>query len=143
MHENSTFTRAKNPLNDFYFSNIKAFLFDRSMHYFVAKTACNETISAFSELLTGGNVCTVHTQNLQKLMLEIHKCLNTENSSFMWRIFQTKDVVFDLRTKNLLHLPSTNTLTDGNDSLSFRGAILWNSLSDLIKSLATSASFKR
>ena len=32
---------------------------------------------------------------------------------------------------------------NGNDSLSFRGAILWNTLSDSIKSLATSASFKR
>ena len=76
-------------------------------------------------------------------MLEIYKCLNAENPSFMWNIFQTKDVAYNLRTKNLLQLPSANTLSYGNDSLSFRGAILGNTLSDSIKILATSASFKR
>ena len=97
----------------------------------------------FAELLARGSECTIHIRNLQKLMLEIYKCLNSENPSFMWNIFQTKDVAYNLRTKNLLQLPSTNTLSYGNDSLSFRGAILWNTLSDSIKSLATSASFKR
>ena len=86
--------------------------------------------------------CTIHIRNLQKLMLEVYKCLKSENPSFKWNIFQTKDVAYNLRTKNL-QLPSTNTLSYGNDSLSFRGAILWNTLSDSIKSLATSASFKR
>ena len=76
-------------------------------------------------------------------MLEIYKCLNSENPSCMWNIFQTKDVAYNLRTQNLLQLPSTNTLSYGNDSLSFRGAVLWNTLSDSIKCLATSASFKR
>ena len=67
------------------------------------------------------------------LMLEIYKCLNSENPSFMWNIYQTKDVAYNLRTQKLLQLPSTNTLSYGNDSLSFRGAILWNTLSDSIK----------
>ena len=97
----------------------------------------------FAELLARGNECTIHIRNLQKLMLEIYKCPNSENSCFMWNIFQTKDVAYNLRTKNLLQLPSTNTLSYGNDSLSFRGAILWNTLSDSIKSLAINASFKR
>ena len=97
----------------------------------------------FAELLASGNECTIHIRNLQNLMLEIYKCLNSENPSFMWNIFQAKDVAYNLRTNNLLQLPSTNTLSYGNDSLSFRGAILWNTLSDSIESLATSASFKR
>ena len=46
----------------------------------------------FAELLARGNECTIHIRNLQKLMLEIYKCLNSENPSFMWNIFQTKDV---------------------------------------------------
>ena len=97
----------------------------------------------FAELLARGNECKIHIRHLQKLMLETYKCLNSENPSFMWNIFQTKDVAYNLRTQKLLQLPSTNTLSYGNDSLSFRGAILWNTLSDTIKSLATSASFKR
>ena len=97
----------------------------------------------FAELLVRGSECTIHIRNLQKLMLEIYKCLNSENPSFMWNISQRKDWAYNLRTKNLLQLPSTNTLSYGNDSLSFRGALLWNTLSDSIKSLATSTSFKR
>ena len=112
---------------------------------------CKSPMAApFAELLARGNECTIHIRNLQKLMLEIYKCLNSENPSFMWNIFQTKDnlriyiyINYNLRTQKLLQLPSTNTLSYGNDSLSFRGAILWNTLSDSIKSLATSASFKR
>ena len=38
----------------------------------------------FAELLARGNECTNHIRNLQKLMLEIYKCLNSENPSFMW-----------------------------------------------------------
>ena len=87
----------------------------------------------FAELLARGNECTIHIRNLQKLMLEIYKCLNSENPSFMWNIFQTKDVAYNLRTQKLLQLPSTNTLSYGNDSLSFRGAILWNILSGSMK----------
>ena len=104
---------------------------------------CRISQPPFAELLARGNECTIHIGNLQKLMLEIYKCLNSENPSFMWNIFQTKDVAYNLRTQKLLQLPSTNTLSYGNDSLSFRGAILWNTLSDSIKSLATSASCKR
>ena len=97
----------------------------------------------FAELLARGSECTIDIRNVQNLMLEIYKCLNLENPSFMWNIFQTKDVAYNLRTKNLLQLPSINTLSYGNDLLPFRGAILWNTLSDSIKSLATSTSFKR
>ena len=71
-------------------------------------------------------------------MLEIYKCLNSENPSFMRQNFQAKDVAYNLKTKNLQQLPSTNTMTYGNDSLSSRGAILWNTLSDSIKSLTAS-----
>ena len=98
---------------------------------------------AFAEVLARGSESSIHTPNLQKLMLEIYKCLNSENQSFMQQIFRGKDVAYNLRTKNLLRLSSTNTMTYGNDSLSLRGAILWNTLSDSIKSLTASASFKR
>ena len=97
----------------------------------------------FAEFLARGSECSIRTQNLQKLMLEIYKCLSSENPSFIWQIFRAKDVAYKLRTKNLPQLPSTNTLTYGNDSLSFRGAILWNTLSDSKKSLTATASFKR
>ena len=96
----------------------------------------------FNELLARGSECITHQLNLQKLMPEKYKWPNSENAYFMWPIFRTKDVAYNLKTEDLVQLPSTNTLTYGKDSLSVKGAILWNTFSDSIKSLAVSASFK-
>ena len=43
-------------------------------------------------------------------------------------VFRQKPVNYDLRRKHLLILPKTTTQTFGNNSLQFRGALLWNSL---------------
>ena len=88
-----------------------------------------------------GDIFHKSIHNNKCLNSKTYKCLNSKNPPFMWNIFQTKDVAYNLRTN--LQLPSTNTLSYGNDSLSFRGALLWNTLSDSIKGLTTSTSFKR
>ena len=103
------------------------------VHKIALRVMWQDIAAPFAELLARGSKCTIHIRNLQKVLLEIYKCLNSENPSFMWNIFQTKDVAYNLKTKSLLQLPSTNTLSYGNDSLSFRGVILWNTLSYSIK----------
>ena len=69
----------------------------------------------------------------------MHKC---RLPSFMFEFFKQKDLRYDLRTNNLLQLPKTNTLVYGNNSLSFRGSILWNTLSDTIKIAQNTKQFK-
>ena len=88
----------------------------------------NDYTSTFNELLHRVNECTIHQKNLQKLMLEVYNSLTQQNPSFLWDMFHEKDNKYNLRSKNLLMLPPTKTTTYGNDSLSFRGSILWNSL---------------
>ena len=47
----------------------------------------NDYSSSFEELLRKSNECKIHIKNLQKLMLEVYKCINKGNPSFMWNMF--------------------------------------------------------
>ncbi len=98
--------------------------------------------STFEELLHKRGEHTIHTRNLQKLMLEVYKCLTSGNPSFLWDLFKRKPINYNLRVKDLVQLPNTRTLRYGNDSLSFRGSILWNTLADTIKSAKSNSQFK-
>ena len=79
----------------------------------------NDYSSPFEELLQKSNECTIHMKNLKRLMLEIYKCLKNENPSFTWNMFQEKSIQYNLRSKNQLMLPQTNTIKYGNDNIVF------------------------
>ena len=98
--------------------------------------------STFEELLRKRDEYTIHTRNLQRLMLEVYKCLTSDNPSFLCDFFKRKPVNYDLRVKDLVQLPDTRTFRYGNDSLSFRGSILWNALPDTTKSAKAPVSLK-
>ena len=61
----------------------------------------------------------------------------------MLDLFIRKEVTYDLRVKDLLQLPTAGTVLNGFNSIVFRGSILWNAISDEIKSSKSIASFKR
>ena len=98
--------------------------------------------ASFEDLLRRSGELTIHCKNLQKLMLEIYKSINAACPSFMSEFFIPKDIQYDLRTNNLLQLPKNNTVAYGNNSLSFRGSILWNTLPDTIKAAQNTKQFK-
>ena len=75
----------------------------------------------------------MNVKNLRNLIIEIFKCLSYENTSFMWSIFQRKELTYNLRSGSLLQLPNAKTTTYGTSSLTFKGSVLWNSLPDTIK----------
>ena len=76
-------------------------------------------------------------------MTEVFKSLNRQNPAFMLDLFIRKEVTYDLRVKDLLGLPTARTVLNGLNSIVFRGSILWNAISDEIKSSQSIASFKR
>ena len=71
------------------------------IHKRALRLVLNDFDSPFETLLRKANECTVHQRNLQKLMLEIYKCLHFENPSFMWEFFEEKDLTYNLRTHHL------------------------------------------
>ena len=93
----------------------------------------NFTLS-FKELLDKDNSVSIHVRNLRFLLIEIYKCLNSENPSFLWNMFNEKDSKYSLRCGKTLCLPSTKTKKFGLNSLEFRGSLLWNYLPINIKS---------
>ena len=98
--------------------------------------------SSFDELLEKSESVKIHVQNLQKLIIEIYKTMNNLKPSYIWEFHEENVVKYDLRTINLCQLPKTQTIKFGIESLSFRGNLLWNSLSDQIKALPKSCSFQ-
>ena len=86
---------------------------------------------------------TIHVKNLHKLMLEVFKTLNYLNPSYLWDLFNVKQVEYNLRTKNLVVLPKIKAQTCGANSITCRGSILWNVLTDQIKACTNMAAFKK
>ena len=99
--------------------------------------------SSFEELIERDNTKTIHTKNLQKLMIEVYKSLNHLNPEYMWEFFVKKDVQYNLRTKELCKLPSVSSQRYGLNSLSFRGSLLWNTIDDEIKLSPSLEVFKK
>ena len=71
-------------------------------------------------------------------MTEVYRTINPLNLEYMWEFFTKRDVPYGLRISELCKIPSVNSQRYGINSLSFRGSLLWNTLSDEIK-LTTSA----
>ena len=77
------------------------------------------------------------------LIIEIYETLGNTNPPFMQKYSIRKDVKYDLRTRDLLQIPTAKSITFGIDSIKFRGSHLWNSIPDLIKRTSSAAIFKR
>ena len=87
--------------------------------------------STFEDLLHRNMEVTIHVKNLQKLMLEVYKCITSGNPSFLWDFFNRKMLPYSLRINDLLQLPKTRTSRYGNESLSLWGSMVWNRLPDI------------
>ena len=77
-----------------------------------------------------------------ELVPHTNECTNHIGPAVLTEFFTTKEIIYDLRIKNLLQIPKVKTSSYGQSSLSFRGSILWNTLSDSIKSAQNSKGFK-
>ena len=82
-------------------------------------------------------------RNLQKLMTEIYKSMNQLNPSLVWEFHEKKHVTYGLRIQNRCKLPKIKTQGYGQESLSFRGSFLWNTLDDAIKNQPTLTAVKK
>ena len=103
----------------------------------------NDYECPFEALLTRSGSFCIHVRNLQKLMTEIYKSMNHLNPSLIWEFHEKKDINYNLRIQNLCKLPQIKTQGYGQESLSYRGSILWNTLDDSVKNEPTLLAFKK
>ena len=88
----------------------------------------------FEDLLAKSKEVRIHCSNLPKLIIEIYECINHISPAVLTEFFTTKEISYDLRIKNLLQIPKVKTSSYGQSSISSRGSILCNTVSDCIKS---------
>ena len=87
------------------------------VHKRALRILLDDYTSSFGGLLRRIGDIRAHVKTLRNLMIEICKCLSCENPSFMWNIFQRKELTYNLRSGSIFMLPQAKTTTYGTSSL--------------------------
>ncbi len=69
---------------------------------------------------------------MKAIASEVFKLLNNLTPNFMNKLFQVKDITYDLRDSNILYQPRFNKITYDKKPFSYYGTHIWNSLSNNI-----------
>ena len=111
-------------------------------HYRTRRAIYDTQTRSYEELLHLSTKKKIHTQNLQILMVEVYKCLNNISPPFTWDYFKQKNNPFNLRNTQLLEPSTGRTKTYGLNTILFKGALLWNKLSNHFKEVKSLIHFK-
>ncbi len=88
----------------------------------------NDKTRTYSSLLEKCNYTTLHIRHIKAIAYEVFKSLNNLNLNFMNKIFQVKDITYDLRDSNILCQPKFNKITYGKKTFRYYGTHIWTSL---------------
>ena len=98
---------------------------------------------SLEDLLQETGLVSAHEVHLRLLLCEIYKTIHRINPIFMQNIFHSKEVIYELRISNLLHLPRVKSVLHGTSYFAFRGSLLWNQLPDTLKTAPSLTTFKK
>ena len=98
---------------------------------------------ALDALLLRDRTLIIHKKNLQKLIADVYETIRHLNPPYMWDLFTKKVVEYDFGITIICELPLAKSQRFGTNSLKFKGSLLWNSLSDEIKTAKSLATFKQ
>ena len=101
-----------------------------------------DTESTYSELLQKDCAVTIHTKNLQILMTEMYKTKNELKPLFMREIFRENTTRYNLRSNNEFTQPRVRSVSNGTESVRFKGPQLWQTLPLTIRNSETLCQFK-
>ncbi len=93
-------------------------------------------------MLEKSNYTTLHIRCIKAIVSEVFKSLNNLNPNFMNKMFQVKDITYDLRDSNSLCQPKFNKITYGKTTFSYYGTYIWISLPTDIKQCTSLDNFK-
>ncbi len=102
----------------------------------------NDMTSTYNSLLEKCNYTTLHIRHIKAIASEVFKSLNNLNPNFMNKMFEMKDITYDLRDSNILCQPKFNKITYGEKNFSYYGGHIWNSLHNKIKESTSLDNFK-
>ena len=88
----------------------------------------NDTITSFEELLVKDKTFTIHYQNIPSLAIEMYKAVNNLPRGNLSEFFVRNNHNYNLRSRSELTVPSINTVFKGQNSISYFGSVIWNSI---------------
>ena len=113
-------------------------------HKRALRVILNDQTIAFEDALSLTESKYLHNRNLEILMVEVYKSLNSLNPVFMLEIFNKKVSSYKFRAGCILKPPKI----DGNiqfislNSLELRATLAWNKLPKCLKDCKTISEFK-
>ena len=88
----------------------------------------NDTITSFEELLVKDKTFTIHHQNIQSLAIEMYKAVDNLPGGNLSEFFVKNNHNYNLRSISELTVPSISTVFKGQNSISYFGSVIWNSI---------------
>ena len=88
----------------------------------------NDTITSFEELLLKDKTFTIDHQNIKSFAIEMYKAVNHLPGGGLSEFFERNNHNYNLRSKSELTVPSINTVFKGQNSISYFGSVIWNSI---------------
>ena len=89
----------------------------------------NDIVISFEELLVKEKTFTIEHHNIQSLTIEMYKAVNNLTGGNLSKFFARNNHNYSLRSKSELTVPSINTAFKGQNSISYFGSVVWNSIS--------------
>ncbi len=98
--------------------------------------------ATYDMLLEKAKLVTIYLLRLQKIATEVYKAINGLGPKYIQELFSEKNVEYETR-KNMLKQPKFNNITYGLNSISYKGAKLWNDLPDDLRNAISLYEFKK
>ena len=89
----------------------------------------NDTVISFEELLVKEKTFTIDHHNIQSLAIGMYKAVNNLTGGNLSKLFARNNHNYSLRSKSELTVSSINTAFKGQNSISYFGSVVWNSIS--------------
>ena len=102
-----------------------------------------DNVSTYDTLLEKSNMLPLGLLRLRYLVIEVFKCINGMNPTYLSDMFTIKEQPYNMRDQMTVFLPKFKTRTYGYRSFRYYGAKVWNSLPTNIKSATDIGTFKR
>ena len=98
--------------------------------------------TSFEELLVNDKTFTIHHQNIQSLAIEMYKAVNNLPGRNLSEFFVRSNHNYNLHYGSELTVPSINTVFEGQDSVSYFGSVIWNSIPAELRGINSFQVFK-
>ena len=95
----------------------------------------NNSITSFEEFPVKDKTFTVYHQNIQSLAIEMYKAVNNLPEGNLSEFFVRNNHNYNLRSRSELTVPSINTVFKGQNSISYFGSLIWNSIPAKLKEI--------